>query len=43
MMEEAQELLGLLEMLEMLMVELAMFDLKVFDLELELELEWDSD
>lgn len=43
MMEEAQELLGLLEMLEMLMIELAMFDLKVFDLELELELEWDSD
>lgn len=41
MMEEAQELLGLLEMLEMLMIELAMFDLKVFDLELELE--WDSD
>lgn len=36
-------MLGLLEMLEMLMVELAMFDLKVFDLELELELEWDSD
>lgn len=41
MMEEAQELLGLLEMLKMLMIELAMFDLKVFDLELELE--WDSD
>lgn len=41
MMEEAQELLGLLEMLEMLMIELGMFDLKVFDLELELE--WDSD